>query len=71
MAATFDSAITLASESIRIKPSVLLDLENEGVAVGILLLSCIQAEINLVIYVLPVNSGLQFTSHTDVEDYSH
>ena len=40
-----------------------------GVAVGISLLPCIQAEIFVIVYVLPVNGGhLWFTSHPDVED---
>ena len=45
MAAIFDSPVTPMSESVHIIPAVLQDPENVGVAFGILLLSCIQAEI--------------------------
>jgi len=37
---------------------VLLDLKNMGVAVGISLLLCIEAEINVISYLLPVNDSL-------------
>jgi hypothetical protein len=45
------------SEIIHTIPIVLLDPENVEVAVGISLLSFIQAEINVIAYVLPVNGG--------------
>ena len=51
---------------------MLLDPENVGVAVGISLLSLIQAEIQDIAYVLPVNgSHLRFTSHPDIGEYSN
>ena len=45
MAAIFDLPVTLTSKSIQTNYTVFLDPENVGVAVGISLLSCIQAEI--------------------------
>ena len=57
MAAIFDVPVTPTSESVYNSSSVLLDSENVGVAVGILLLSDIQAEIKDIAYVLPVNGG--------------
>ena len=45
MAAIFDLPVTPTSESIYNSSTVLLDPENVGVAVGISLLSLIQAEI--------------------------
>jgi len=50
MAAIFDLTVTPTSEGIRTSPTVLLDPENEGVAVGISLLSYIQAEIYDIAY---------------------
>ena len=57
MAAMFDLPVTPTSEIIYISSSVLLDPENVGVAFGISLLSCVQAEIFIIEYVLPVNGG--------------
>ena len=57
MAAIFDLPVTPTSESIYTSPTVLLDPENVGVAAGISLLSHIQAEIQDIAYVLPVNGG--------------
>jgi len=54
MAAIFDWLITLTSESIRISRKVLLDPENVGVVVRIPSLSCIQAEIIVISYILQV-----------------
>ena len=45
MAAFFDLSVTHISESVNTSPAVLLDPENVGVAFGISLLSCIEAEI--------------------------
>ena len=45
MAAIFDFQVTLTLESINNSPTVLVDPENVGVAVGISLLSHLQAEI--------------------------
>jgi len=36
---------------------VLPDLENIGIAVGILLISCIEAEMYVISYLLPVNGS--------------
>jgi hypothetical protein len=54
IAAIFDLQATPQSECIRISPTVLLDPELDGVAIGISLLSCTQTEINATAYVLPV-----------------
>ena len=71
MAAIFDLPFTMTSESIHNSPTVLRDSENIGVAVGILLLSHIEAEMMDIAYVLPVTGGhLWFTSHADVGDKS-
>jgi len=43
--AIYDLPITLTSSSNGTIPFVLFDPENEGIAVGILLLSCVQPEI--------------------------
>ena len=52
--------------------SILLDLGNMGIAVGITLLTSIQVEINIIHYQLPVyGSHLRFTSDPDLEEYSH
>jgi hypothetical protein len=70
MAATFDFLVTPMSESIHTTSVVLLGPENVGVAVGILVLSYMQAEIYVTAYVLPVNGGhVWFTSHYDVREY--
>ena len=45
MAAIFDFQHTQTSGRIPINLFVLLDLENVGIAVGIVLLSCVEAEI--------------------------
>ena len=45
MAAIFDLSVTRMLESVHTSPAVLLDPENVGVAFGISLLSCIEAEI--------------------------
>ena len=43
-----------------------------GVAIGIPLVSWLQAEIDVMVYALPVFGGhLRFTSHPDIEAYSH
>ena len=72
MAAMFDLAVTPTSESNYTSPAVLRDPENIEVAVGILLTSCIQAEIYDIAYALPVNGGhVWFTSHADIREYLH
>ena len=54
MAAIFDLPVTSTSESIHTSLTVLLDPDNVGVAVGISLLSHIQADIFDIAFVLPV-----------------
>ena len=51
----FDSLSTLDSKIIHVSPIVLLGSENVGVAVRIVLLSCIQDDKLVIAYVLPVN----------------
>ena len=55
MAAIFDLPVTLTSEISHVSPSVLLNPDNVGLAVGISLLSGAQAEIFVIAYVLPLN----------------
>ena len=55
MAVIFDVRHTQTSYSIPTSLSVLPDPENMGVAVGISLLSCIESEIYVTPYLLPVN----------------
>ena len=72
MAAIFDLPVTPTSASIHTSITVLLDPENVGVAVGVLLLFHIEAEIYEITYVLPIIGGhLCFISHSDVGEYSH
>jgi len=54
MAAFLDLRHTHTLGSIPSSLSVLLDPGNMGVAIGILLLSCIRAEIYVISYLLPV-----------------
>jgi len=54
----------LSWKSIRISPVVLLDIENIGINIGILLLSRIHAEIYAILYPLPVTGRhLWFLTH--------
>ena len=55
VAAMFDLSVTLTWEIIRTNPTVSSDHENMGIAVVILLLSRIEAEIYVISYLLPVN----------------
>ena len=55
IAAIFEYPLIVTSESIHTSPTVLMDPEYVGVAVGIWLLSYIQAEIYDMADVLPVN----------------
>ena len=72
MAAIFDLPVIPTSESIHNSPTVLLDPENVEVAVGISLISYMQADLYVVAYVLPVDGGhLWFTSHPDVGEYPY
>ena len=56
-AAMFDLRLALTSAIACTSPVVLLGSENMGLAIGISLLSCGQAEIYVTVYVLPVNGG--------------
>jgi len=55
MTAIFDVRHTQASDYIGTGLVVLPDPENMGLVVGISLLSCVPAEINIFSYVLPEN----------------
>ena len=71
IATMFDLTVTLMPEiDINTSLIVLLDPENVGVAVEISLLSYVQAEIQDIAHVLPINgSHLAFTSNPDVGEY--
>jgi len=63
LAAIFDFSLTPKHGSVQISPVALLDIENIGIAVGISLLSRIQAEIS---YPLPVTGRhLWYITHPD------
>jgi len=64
MAAMFDFFLIRTSYSLRSSLVVSTDLENWGTAVGIPLPSCIEAEICVISYLLPVN-GSHLWFHTD------
>ena len=67
MATIFDSPLTLTSDSIRTSPVVLPYPENMDIAVGISFLSCIQAEICVMWFLLPVTDRyLWFLTNTHV-----
>jgi len=55
MAAIFDFSLFRTSGILRSSLIGLSDLENMGIAVGISLLSCIEAEIYVISHLLPVN----------------
>jgi len=57
MAAIFDFSLLRTSDSLRGSLVVSTDLENIGTAVGMPLLSCIEAEICVISYLLPVNGS--------------
>ena len=57
MAAIFNLPVTPTSQSVYNSSTVFLDPENMEVAVGISLLTFLQAEILDIAYVLPVNGG--------------
>ena len=62
--------ITLTSDSMFNSLVVLLDPENMSICVGLSLLSCLQAEINVISCLLPVTSRhLWFTTYPDVGQY--
>jgi len=54
MVAIFDLLVILTLESIHISCSMLVNPKNVGVAIGFLSLSCIQAEICVIAYLLTV-----------------
>jgi len=66
MAAIFDLSPIHTSGILRSTSVVLPDLENIGIAVGISLVSCMEAEIYVISYLLPVNG-----SHLCFLPYSH
>jgi len=71
MVAIFDLLVTLTSQSIRISSSVLRDPENVGIAVRISSLSCIQAYIFVIAYLLPGMAAIfDFPGHSYIEEYS-
>ena len=57
MASIFDLPHTPMSESVHTSPTELLNSENVGVAVGIFLISGIEAELLRFSFVLPVLGG--------------
>ena len=68
----FEIPVTPTLKSINTSPTMLQEPENFGVAIGMSLLSYIQAEIYDIAYALPVNGGyVWFTGHADVEEYLH
>ena len=72
MAATFNLSPTPMSESVHTSSAVLLDPANVGVAFGILLLSCITADILRYFLVTSSDGGhLQFTTYPDAGECSH
>jgi len=52
--AIFDFSLTPTNGSVQISPIVLLDIKNIGIADRIVLLSCVQAELYVVSYLVPV-----------------
>ena len=72
MVAIFDLTLSVMSESVQICPAMLLNHENAGVAFGISLLSCTEAEILRYSMSTSGKSGhLQFTGYPDVGQYPH
>ena len=61
----------LSLNNINTGPIVKLDPENIGVAVGISLLSCIETELLVVLYSLPVVYGrhIEFLTSTSTKQY--
>ena len=71
MAAIFDLRHTQTSDSLLTSLFVLLDPENIGIAFEISLLSCIEVEIYVISFLLPVNGRhLRFPTYSDVGQYS-
>ena len=59
------------SDSLPVTLCVLPDPENMGIAHEISLLSCLEAEVYAISFLLPVNGHhLQFSTYPDVEQYS-
>jgi hypothetical protein len=50
MAAMFDLSVTPTWKSVRTSPTALLDPDNKGIALGILLLTCIEAKMYVISY---------------------
>jgi len=55
-ATIFDFSLTPTHGSVQVSPVLLPDLETIGIAVGMSLLSCLQAEIYVISYPHPVSS---------------
>jgi hypothetical protein len=67
MAAIFNFSLIRTSGSVRGSLVMLPDLANMDMAVGISMLSCIQADIDVISYQLPVNSHhLGFPAYPDI-----
>ena len=71
MAAIFDFRHTRTSESIPTSFNVLPDPENIGIAVGISLLSCIEADIIVVSFLLRLMATIFDFRHTQTPDSLH
>jgi len=68
MAAIFDLTPVRTSGILRSTSVVLPDLENIGIAVGSSLLSCMEAEIYAISYLLPVNGSHLWFLHICISD---
>ena len=72
MYAVFDFSQVHTSSSLRSSLVLLPDPENMDGAVGTSLLSCIEAEIYVMSFLLPVKDHhLRFTTHPNIGPYSH
>ena len=72
MAVIFDFRHTRTSDSLGSSLFVLPDPKNMCVAVGMSLLSCVRAKINVIPFLLPVNGRhLCFPTYTDVRQSPH
>ena len=70
--AIFDSSQIHTTNCLCTSPVLLPDPKNMGIAVGMSLLSCIEAEICIISYLLPVDGcHLRFPTYPDVGQYSH
>ena len=70
ISAIFDFQFIQISDTLRSSPVVLHSSENMGITGGISLLSCIIAEMIVLLNLFPLNgSHVWFTSHPDVGEY--